>query len=270
MFFSFIFPHPLCFFLKILFVFIWRIIALQYCVGFCHVSAWIGHRYTYVPSLLNLPSTPQLHPTPLAVTEHQIWAPCIIRVNCLISKTFGRFPNIFLLFSFKLILYGLQWFIIIVLCYLLNHIGKRSYKSKIDEYRLLYLHMQFPLLIFLISSCWFELQSNVLSFQAEGLPLTFPLGRAGGKEHSQLFVWLGMACFLLHFGRIFLLDIEFLIDGSFFSSILEYVNSKISLQFFFMLHIYLYLSFLKKLFSWFSFGFLYMVSFNVLKHIWNN
>ena len=76
--------------------------------------------------------------------------------------------------------------------------------------------MQFPLLIFLISSCRFELQSNVLSFQAEGLPLTFILGRAGGKEHSQLFVWLGMASFLLHFGRIFLLDIEFLIDSSFF------------------------------------------------------
>ena len=32
----------------------WRIIALQYCVGFCHTSTWISHRYTYVPSLLNL------------------------------------------------------------------------------------------------------------------------------------------------------------------------------------------------------------------------
>ena len=138
------------------------------------------------------------------VTEHQIWDPCIIRVSCLISKTFGHFPNTFLLFSFKLILYGLQWFIIIVLCcYLLNHIGKSSYKSKIDEYRLLYLHMQFPLLIFLISSCWFELQSNVLSFQAEGLPLTFLLGSAGGKEHSQLFVCLAMATFSLNFGRNF-------------------------------------------------------------------
>ena len=30
---------------------------LQHCVGFCCVSAWISHRYTYVPSLLNLPST---------------------------------------------------------------------------------------------------------------------------------------------------------------------------------------------------------------------
>ena len=39
------------------FIFNWRIIALQYCVGFCHTSAWISHRYTHVPSLLNLPPT---------------------------------------------------------------------------------------------------------------------------------------------------------------------------------------------------------------------
>ena len=38
-------------------IFNWRIIALQYCVGFCHTSAWISLRHTYVPSLLNLPST---------------------------------------------------------------------------------------------------------------------------------------------------------------------------------------------------------------------
>ena len=42
-----------CFFKKI--ICNWRIIALQYCVGFCHTSAWISHRYTYVPSLLNFP-----------------------------------------------------------------------------------------------------------------------------------------------------------------------------------------------------------------------
>ena len=27
------------------------------CVGFCQTSTWISHRYTYVPSLLNLPPT---------------------------------------------------------------------------------------------------------------------------------------------------------------------------------------------------------------------
>ena len=32
------------------FIFNWRIIALRYCVGFCHPATWISHRYTYVPS----------------------------------------------------------------------------------------------------------------------------------------------------------------------------------------------------------------------------
>ena len=30
----------------------WRIITLQNCEGFCHVSTWISHGYTYVPSPL--------------------------------------------------------------------------------------------------------------------------------------------------------------------------------------------------------------------------
>ena len=42
------------------FLFNWRIIALQYCVGFCHISAWVSDRYTYVPCLLNL--LPTSHP----------------------------------------------------------------------------------------------------------------------------------------------------------------------------------------------------------------
>ena len=44
------------------FIFKWRIIALQCYIGFCHTSTQISHRYMYVPSLLNLPST--LHPIP--------------------------------------------------------------------------------------------------------------------------------------------------------------------------------------------------------------
>ena len=40
----------------------WKIIALQYCVSFCHISTWISYRYTYVPSLLNpLPSASSFH-----------------------------------------------------------------------------------------------------------------------------------------------------------------------------------------------------------------
>ena len=40
-----------------LFIFNWRIIALQYYVGFCHISTWISHRCMYVPSILNLSPT---------------------------------------------------------------------------------------------------------------------------------------------------------------------------------------------------------------------
>ena len=40
----------------------WIIIALQYCVGFRHISTWISHGNTYVPSLLNL--LPSFHPIP--------------------------------------------------------------------------------------------------------------------------------------------------------------------------------------------------------------
>ena len=45
-----------------LFIFNWRIIALQYCVGFCHTSAWISHRLTHDPSLVNF--LPTSHPSP--------------------------------------------------------------------------------------------------------------------------------------------------------------------------------------------------------------
>ena len=47
---------------KNLFILNWRMIALQWCVGVCHTSTWISHRYTYVPSLLSLPSIS--HPLP--------------------------------------------------------------------------------------------------------------------------------------------------------------------------------------------------------------
>jgi len=44
-------------------IFNWRITALQYYVGFHHISALISYRCTHVPSLLNLP--PTSNPTPL-------------------------------------------------------------------------------------------------------------------------------------------------------------------------------------------------------------
>ena len=44
------------------FIFNWRIIALQCCVGFYHTRTSISRKYIYVPSLFNLP--PTLHPGP--------------------------------------------------------------------------------------------------------------------------------------------------------------------------------------------------------------
>ena len=45
----------------------WLMTALQYWFDICHTSTWINHRYTYVPSLLNLPRTS--HPSRL------LWSP---------------------------------------------------------------------------------------------------------------------------------------------------------------------------------------------------
>ena len=40
-----------------LFIFNWRMIALQYFVGFYQTSTWISHKFTHVPSHFNIPST---------------------------------------------------------------------------------------------------------------------------------------------------------------------------------------------------------------------
>ena len=46
---------------KIYFIFNWRVIAIQYCDGFCHTSTWVSHRYISLPSWTSLlpPSPPQ-------------------------------------------------------------------------------------------------------------------------------------------------------------------------------------------------------------------
>ena len=48
--------------LAVVFIFNWRIIVVQCCIGFCHTSTWISHRCAYVLSLLSLP--PISHPIP--------------------------------------------------------------------------------------------------------------------------------------------------------------------------------------------------------------
>ena len=53
-------PSPafiICRLFKDLFIFNWKIIALQCCIGLCYTITWISHRCIYVFSLLNLPPT---------------------------------------------------------------------------------------------------------------------------------------------------------------------------------------------------------------------
>ena len=55
----------------------WRIIASQCCVGFCHTSIWMSHRYTYIPSLLNLLLTFLSTPPRQVITGHQAEVPAL-------------------------------------------------------------------------------------------------------------------------------------------------------------------------------------------------
>ena len=59
--------------LKNFFIFNWRRIALQYCIGFCHTSTWISYWYLCVTSL---PSP--IHSTHLGWQRAPVWAPWVI------------------------------------------------------------------------------------------------------------------------------------------------------------------------------------------------
>ena len=73
-----------------LFIFNWRIIALQYCVGFCHTTTWISHKYTYDPSLLNISPTPTpSHPS--SCHRAPGWTSCVIeQLPTTIRFTYGN------------------------------------------------------------------------------------------------------------------------------------------------------------------------------------
>ena len=74
----------------LLFISNWRIIALQCCVGFffffftstpvgfCCIPVWISYKYTYIPSLLGLPTA---HPHPTLPGHHRApsWASCDVQ-----------------------------------------------------------------------------------------------------------------------------------------------------------------------------------------------
>ena len=75
-----LFPSPTYIFFSILnvFIFNWRIIAWQYCVGFCHTSTWISHRYI-CPLPLETYSHLPSHATPLGCQRGMVWAPWVIQ-----------------------------------------------------------------------------------------------------------------------------------------------------------------------------------------------
>ena len=72
--------------LPVLFILIWRMIALQYSVGFCCTTVEIRYKYTYVPSPLNL--LPTLHHilALYVVTEHRFELPVLYSIFSLVSS----------------------------------------------------------------------------------------------------------------------------------------------------------------------------------------
>ena len=72
---------------------------MQCCVGFCHTSTWISHRYTYVPSLLNFPPTPP-HPSRLSQST---------RLSSLHHTTNSNWLFILYMIMYMFPCYSLHW-----------------------------------------------------------------------------------------------------------------------------------------------------------------
>ena len=98
------------------FIFNWRIIALQYCVGFCHTSTWISHRYTYAPSLLNLPPTSPCFWS--AVSWFTIL--CQLQVYSIVSQCFCRLYSIIGYYKIMAIIFhAIQYILVAAVSYIL-------------------------------------------------------------------------------------------------------------------------------------------------------
>ena len=68
------------FLFKNFYVFNWRIIALQHCVGFCETSRWISHEHMYVfSSWASLPPPPRPLLIPLGCQRAWSWAPWVLQ-----------------------------------------------------------------------------------------------------------------------------------------------------------------------------------------------
>ena len=74
----------------IFFIFNWRIIiALQYCVGFCHATMWISQKYTYI---CPLPLEPSSHPCPIPplLVVKEYWLSSLhytVDIVCLVAQS---------------------------------------------------------------------------------------------------------------------------------------------------------------------------------------
>ena len=73
-------PQHFFFFWMLSFIFFlisWRLIALQYCSGFCHTLTWISHEFTCIPHP-DPPSHLPLHPIPLGLPSAPGSSTCLM------------------------------------------------------------------------------------------------------------------------------------------------------------------------------------------------
>ena len=67
----------LCYTFFFSFIFIsWRLIALQYCSGFCHTLTWISHGFTCIP---------HPYPPPTSLSTQSLWVFPVHQVRALVS-----------------------------------------------------------------------------------------------------------------------------------------------------------------------------------------